>query len=133
VPDFVEMMLVDYYYEDERALVLEGLAELDRRAQSQHGVRFARAGEADQIALLQAMELEGLTKLQAGGAFASPLPAPGAAPPPAFFQAVRELVAVGYCSSEVAASHGFPYDPWPGSYEGCAPLASLQRRPGQSA
>ncbi|MBW2268596.1 MAG: gluconate 2-dehydrogenase subunit 3 family protein [Deltaproteobacteria bacterium] len=125
VPDFVEMMLVDYYYEPERVMLIAGLEELEARAQARSGVGFVDADELDQIAILSELQKEGLAQLAAAGASAGGFSGfSGAAtpPPPAFFQALRELVAVGYCTSSVAAQHHFQFAPVHGDFEGCVPF-----------
>ena len=123
VPDFIEMMLVDYYYEDERERVLEGLNALEARAQQDYGVRFVDAAEEDQIELLRESERAGLEALAAAGAnpMAGLLGGP-ANPPAAFFQSLRELVAVGYTTSAVAAQHAFHFAPFHHQVDACVPI-----------
>jgi gluconate 2-dehydrogenase gamma chain len=128
VPDFIEMMLVDYYYEDERDRLIEGLDELDDRAQREHAVRFVDATEEAQIEMLRESEREGLQELEASGA--NPLAAfmgGPPAPPQAFFQSLRELVAVGYTTSAVAAQHVFDFTPFHHGLETCLPLTPSAR------
>jgi len=128
VPDFVEMMLVDYYYEDERNRVIEGLDELERRSQERHRVSFIDADEEEQTAILSDLEREGLAVMTAagsnplGGFIGGP-----ATPPPAFFQSLRELVAVGFTTSEVAATTVFDFSPVHRGYEGRVPLTDSMR------
>jgi hypothetical protein len=128
VPDFIEMMLVDYYYEDERDRLIEGLDELDDWARREHGVSFVDAAEEAQIELLRESEREGLQALSAGGAnpLAGFLGGPPA-PPPAFFQSLRELVAVGYTTSSVASQHVFDFAPFHHAFEACLPMTPSAR------
>ena len=128
VPDFVEMMLVDYYYEDERNRVIEGLDELERLSQQHHRVAFIDASEDAQIAMLAEVEREGLAAMTAAGSnpLGSFIGGPPA-PPPAFFQSLRELVAVGFTTSEIAATEVFDFSPVHRGYEGRVPLTDSMR------
>ena len=123
VPDFIEMMLVDYYHETERAMLIAGLDELEARAQARSGVGFAEAAELDQIAILSELQSEGLAQLAAAGSDAPPsFNSAAIPPPPVFFQALRELVAVGYCTSRLAERHHFRFMPVHNVFEGCVPF-----------
>lgn len=123
VPDFIEMMIVDYYYADERAMLIEGLDELDVRALKSAGIGFVEAPESTRIEILSGLEEEGLAKRQAKEGGLSSLigfgVVPGMPPSPTFFQALRELVAVGYCTSSLAAQHHFQFAPIHAKFEGC--------------
>ncbi len=128
VPDFVEMMIVDYYYQEERAMLIAGLDELETRARAGGDVAFVDAPETQQLAILSELEKEGLAKLPAAGGGGLPgFGGAAAPPPPAFFQALRELIAVGYCTSSVAAEHHFQFAPVHGEFEGCVPLQDVGR------
>jgi hypothetical protein len=123
VPDFVEMMLVDYYYEPERKIVLDGLAELDLRSRARAGVAFVDTSSEVQTEILAELEQEGIASLPGGtaGLFNTVVP------PPAFFQALRELVVVGFCTSEIASQHEFLFAPVHGDFEGCVPFDAVGR------
>jgi hypothetical protein len=44
-----------------------------------------------------------------------------------FFDTLKEVAAIGYCTSELGATQGLSYDPVPGRYVGCEPMAAHQR------
>ena len=46
---------------------------------------------------------------------------------PPFFPILRELVTVGYFTSQLGATKAVRYDPVPGAYHGCVPLAQIGR------
>ena len=128
VPDFVEMMIVDYYYDDERAVFVEGLDELERLALDRAGVGFVEAPEAVQTAILTDLATAGQAEVAASGANPMERFMRGPAPPlPAFFQSLRELVAVGYTTSEVAGRHVVEFTPFHLEYEPCAPIDAARR------
>ena len=128
VPDFVEMMIVDYYHDDERAVIESGLDALEQRAIERAGVGFVDAPEDAQTAILTELAAEGEAEIAASGA--NPMarltmaPPP---PPPAFFQSLRELVALGYTTSEVAGQHVIEFTPYHQGYEPCAPMNATRR------
>ena len=105
--DFIEMMLVDYYYEDERDRVIAGIDELESRAMREHGSGFLDAPTETQVEILKELEREGLEAISnAGGNPLGGFIGGPAAPPPAFFQSLRELTAVGYTTSETRCAAG---------------------------
>jgi gluconate 2-dehydrogenase gamma chain len=55
---FVDVILSDYYKADERRRFLDGLADLDARAQQAHGAPFLKTSAQQQVALLSAMDAE---------------------------------------------------------------------------
>jgi len=46
---------------------------------------------------------------------------------PDFFQQIKALIVIGYCSSHIGATQGLEYDPIPNKYVPCIPYASGQR------
>jgi hypothetical protein len=44
-----------------------------------------------------------------------------------FFDTLKQVVAIGYCTSELGATRGLAYDPIPGKYVGCVPMALGQK------
>jgi hypothetical protein len=78
--------------------------------------------------VLSALEAEALAAAP-GPADASLLRglAPAPAPPRAFFAALKELVVVGYYTSEPGATRELRYEPVPGTYQGCLPFSTLGR------
>ncbi|MBT8402846.1 MAG: gluconate 2-dehydrogenase subunit 3 family protein, partial [Gemmatimonadetes bacterium] len=101
---------------------------LERHAQRDHGVGFVDAAEEEQVEILRELEREGLQALAAAGAnpLGSFIGGP-AAPPPAFFQSLRELVAVGFTTSAVAAQHVFDFTPYHHGFDACVPLTASAR------
>lgn len=113
VVGFVDRLLADWYTPEERDRVLGGLRDLDARCRSRRGRDFADCGEADQVAVLTALddEVTTLRRGQGGG--------------PAnehWFAMLKWMTAFGYCTSEVAMRQTFGAWPLPGRYDGCAPV-----------
>ena len=55
---FVDTVLSDYYGTEERTRFLNGLADIDARAQKAHGTAFLKATPQQQVALLTALDSE---------------------------------------------------------------------------
>jgi hypothetical protein len=58
VERFVDVILSDYYKEEERKQFLDGLTDLDDRSRKANGKAFLQASSAQQLALLRAMDAE---------------------------------------------------------------------------
>jgi hypothetical protein len=110
VPQFIDRAMADWCEPAEAQRLRAGLASLDAQARAQFKTPFAALTAERQDALLRAAEAEGK-----------------AAPQPHWFPALRELVTVGYFTSEMGATKALRYDPVPGDYRGCVPLKEIGR------
>jgi hypothetical protein len=104
VPQFIELMLADWYAVADRNDFLSGFATLDAVARGRHGRVFAQATPAQQDAIL--------TDAMSGTL-------PGL--PPHFFEHLRQLVVLGYYTSEIGCRQECIYLPLPGRYDGAYP------------
>ena len=114
VPVFIDRMLAGHYGDEDRTRVLEGLTELDARAERKCGSAFIRCGRDEQRALLTRVD---------GEAFA-------AAPPGRevhWFRTLKELTVIGYYTSEVGATQELRHVAVPERFEGCVPLTQIGR------
>jgi hypothetical protein len=109
VPDYIEHMLGDWAVNDDRALILDGLAAIDVRSQQDYRVPAVKATGAQQDALL--------TLAMNGGL-------PG---PTGFFEAFRQLVVTGYFTSEIGITQERHYLPVPGAYDGAYLYSKVNR------
>lgn len=103
-----------------QVIITEGLKNIEQVANDQHGKGFALCSKDEQVELLSDIEryeinLPGL----AGKAQQKLLGKP-------FFQHIKEICVLGYCSSEFVATKILKYDPIPGSYIGCIDYKSGQ-------
>ena len=89
VPEFIDLMLADWYGDVERTRFLDGLVQIDGRSRSRHGGPFLQLTEPQQSALL----LEADAEVQA-------LRAAGAPTGGHFFQQLKWLTVHGYYTSE---------------------------------
>jgi gluconate 2-dehydrogenase gamma chain len=92
VPQFVELILSDWYTAEERQPVLEGMAALDEDCASAFGGSFAACTEAQRT--------EALARTEGSDMFAI----------------LKSLTVNGYFTSEVGATSQPGYNPMPGVY-----------------
>lgn len=102
VAAFIDKMLADWHTPAEREQFLAGLPELDRRSRARAAKDFVDCGEADQVAVLTALDEDARSGEH-------------------WFARLKYLTAYGYCTSEpgMRALGLFPL-PW--RYDGCAPV-----------
>jgi hypothetical protein len=115
VPQFVDRALADYYNKAQAERLRAGLARMDADARAAHGDVFVALTPQQQTDLLSGYDREAAAAQgQATGE-------------PHFFPLLEDLVTVGYFTSEPGATVALRYDPVPGAYHGCVPLAELGR------
>ncbi|HUF26146.1 MAG TPA: gluconate 2-dehydrogenase subunit 3 family protein [Gemmatimonadaceae bacterium] len=113
VTAFIDRMLADWYTPAERDRLLAGLTDLDARSRALRGRDFVALSEADQVALLTAIDDE-VTAL-----WRAPSPAAGNANDH-WFSMLKFLTVWGYFTSEVAMRRTLGEYPLPGRYVSCA-------------
>ena len=126
VPAFVERALVDFCPPADARAIRSGLDRIDRDADAAHGAPFHALSPGQQIALLTRYDQEAPPPL----ALVPGIGAPGSGRPsgePHFFTLLKELVTVGYFTSNLGATQAVRYDPVPGPYRGCVPLSEIGR------
>jgi hypothetical protein len=100
VPDYIEKLLADWAWPDERKPIILGLDQLDAQSLKDNKVPAARATPEQQDALLTAAMNDQLPN----GAW--------------FFEHFRQLVLTGYYTSEIGMTQEREYLPVPGEYHG---------------
>jgi gluconate 2-dehydrogenase gamma chain len=132
VHEYIDAMLTDYYPADERDRFLAGLERADARARATFGRRFVDSSPGQQLELVRAMAQQAYPnsdepplppadpvlqegKVSRGDERTLPLAAPPWAPADvgrgAFFRTLKELVLVGYYTSEAGASEELRVNP----------------------
>jgi len=131
VPQFVDRAVADFCTPADAQAIRSGLDRIDADARAAHGAAFTAIGPAQQTALLARYDAEkaappapvGRGDTETGLSNRTPGPPPS----PPFFRLLRDLVTVGYFTSEVGATKALRYDPIPGDYKGCIPLSQIGR------
>jgi gluconate 2-dehydrogenase gamma chain len=136
VPQFVDRAVALYCSPTDAAAIRTGLDRMEADARAEYRAGFVDLTPVQQTALLTRYDTESRTRRSqpapAGrgetetGLTNAPTPV---APPqgPAFFPVLRDLVTVGYFTSQVGATKAVRYDPNPGAYRGCVPLSEIGR------
>jgi Gluconate 2-dehydrogenase subunit 3 len=106
VPEFIDLLLTEWYPATERDRFLQGLADIDARGRRDHGGVFLDLRAADQSALLHA--LDGLKGAQGSAEDA--------------FTTLKQLTIYGYFTSEVVMKDVIHYQVIPGRFDGCIPV-----------
>jgi hypothetical protein len=96
VDGYIDVMLADFFSEDERRVYLNGLGRLDRRARERHGSGFADCAPQDQDALVAALDQRGFATVAGEGDEAA-VDDPDAV----FCRLHKELTIAGFYTSEV--------------------------------
>ncbi len=108
VGPFIDVIVGEWYTEDERAAFQRGLADVDARARALFGRGFIECDEPQRTAVLTGMDAE--SRAMPRGA------------PTHFFARIKNLTLYGYYTSEVGATQELGEVVIPGHYDGCAPL-----------
>ena len=156
VQDFIDAMMTDYYPAEERDRFLAGLARVDQRAQRAFGVPLVEAGPERQLQLVQAFNRQAYedpaarqtnpaqepvlreTGTETGRSDAEAVQAASGAVEldeewdpedvgrQAFFRTLKELVLVGYYTSEAGATEELRMHPM-GSWTADMPYSEVGR------
>jgi len=115
VAEFIDVVLADWYADEDRTAFLSGLADLDAQARTAFGKDFVSGAPAQQISLLQGLDDE------TSRWNASPQKSRGPEP---FFHRMKWLTVYGYYSSEAGLVKDQRFVMIPGQYVPCAPADS---------
>lgn len=110
VPAFIDLMYGAYMTAEEKRVFTAGLAEVEAASSAAAKKAFPQLDGAQQDAVLRriAEASQGREKT--------------------FFHQIRELTLLGYFTSEPVGKNVLHYDPIPGRYDGCIPLAEVGNR-----
>ncbi|MFI5279782.1 MAG: gluconate 2-dehydrogenase subunit 3 family protein [Gemmatimonadales bacterium] len=108
VAAFIEVIVAEWYHDDERSVFMSDLAEVDTRSARENGKTFLEMTPPQQTALLTALESESRA-------------APRGAPQ-SFFGRIKDLTLSGYYTSEIGVRQELGEVFMPGRYDGAAPV-----------
>ncbi len=119
VPNFVSNIVTDWYTDDERARFMQGIATLQAASHASFSAGFV------DVTAKQQRELLDQAAREAGADTAASMQARSSGGEKPFFLMLRELVVLGYFTSEVGATQALRYNPVPGHYDGAYPLEQV--------
>lgn len=109
VPDYIEKLLADWSVAEDRDPILAGLAEVDARSWQEYRMPAVKASPEQQDALLTLAMNDEIPKGEE------------------FFEAFRQMVIVGYYTSEIGMTQEREYLPVPGEYDGAFPYSKVNK------
>ena len=107
VPAFIDLMYGRYLAADEQRMFAAGLAEIDAKCRATTKGGFSQMEPAMQDSVLTGVADASKDKEKS------------------FFHQLRELTLLGYFTSEPVGKNVTHYDPIPGPFQACIPLASV--------
>ncbi len=110
VPGFIEMMLADWYEPTDRNEFMAALGVVDGYARVRYAKPFAALAPDAQDAILTTAMENAVPGLSAR-----------------FFEQCRQMVILGYYSSEIGSTQERAYLPVPSRYDGAYPYAEVRR------
>ena len=122
VPQFIDDMLLAVYTQADKDRVTKGLGAFDEEAKAAYGDAFALLRKEDQVALVKKHHdaLAG----KAGDSSAGWWRASGGGEKP-FMVEMKELILLGFFTSQPGATEVLQYNQAPGPYKGCLPLTEV--------
>lgn len=106
VPAFIDLMYGKYLSDDEKGAFNRGLAEVEAESVRANRRSFAQLSPSEQDSQLR--RIAAAQKQEKS-----------------FFHQMRELTLLGYFTSEPVGKNVLHFDPIPGRYDGCVPLAEV--------
>jgi gluconate 2-dehydrogenase gamma chain len=119
VPAFIDVILKDAYPSEDQVRFVSGLKEFDEEAQRAHGKPFLKLPQAQRLAVVQQVHDSAVAaeKKQAD----QDVPASERTRP--FVLMMKELTLLGFFTSQVGVTQVLQYDPVPGGFQACIPIA----------
>jgi len=118
VNEFIDLIVTDWYDEEEKATFLSGLADVDSRTRDLFGKDFVDCAEKQQVEVLQALDDEvaaARAELEVRRRRSRP-------PEKNFFFMIKQLTLVGYYTSQIGFEQELHGEIIPSRHAGCVPL-----------
>ena len=123
---FMALMVTEAYDARQQQVFRAGLGQVDEACRTAHGVPFMQATPAQRLSVVEALDREQKSAMDARTpARTNRAPAAPAAPdePAHYFRMMKELALLGYFTSEIGYTKAMRYLESPGRFDPCAPLA----------
>ncbi len=118
VNEFIDLILTEWYDEEEKSTFLTGLADADSRTRDLYGKDFVECGEKQQVEVLQALDDE----VAAGRAEPDVRRRRNRPPEKNFFFMMKQLTLVGYYTSQIGFEQELHGEIIPSRHASCVPL-----------
>jgi glucoside 3-dehydrogenase (cytochrome c) hitch-hiker subunit len=117
VNEFIDLILSEWYDEDEKSTFLTGLSDVDARARDLFGKDFVDCGQKSQVEILQALDDEVASAREPDRRRRRNLP-----PERNFFFMIKQLTLIGYYTSQIGFEQELHGEIIPSRHAGCVPL-----------
>jgi len=121
VPQFIDSMLTNYFNEANRTAFAKGLDGFIARCKESSGKAFKDCNEEERRSIMTALEKDFLIEKE------DRVEDEDALKSHPFYTELKEMVLVGYFSSEKIGTEVLRYDPIPGTYDPCMPYQQGDR------
>jgi gluconate 2-dehydrogenase gamma chain len=120
VPAFIDVILKDAYPSEDQVRFVSGLKDFDEEVQRAHGKPFLQLPGQERMRVLQQVHdtAAGFEKTEQA---AKDTPAGERKRP--FVLMMKELTLLGFFTSQVGVTQVLQYDPVPGGFQACIPIA----------
>jgi gluconate 2-dehydrogenase gamma chain len=130
--EFIDLILTEWYAEEERTRFLAGLADMDKRSQGLFGNDFVECSAAERADILTALGAE-MIEQAARNSDHSPrnrgfMPRAG----DTFYPMLRRLTMVAYYTSEAGATEELKFEMIPDHFNGCVETHQQTSKGGSS-
>jgi hypothetical protein len=116
VNEFIDLILTEWYDEEEKSTFLTGLADVDSRTGELYGKNFVECGEKQQVEILQALDDEVAARTEDVRRRRNRPPENN------FFFMIKQLTLVGYYTSQIGFEQELHGEIIPSRHAGCVPL-----------
>ena len=123
--EFIDLILTEWYGDEERVIFLKGLADADARSQALFSVDFVGSPVPQQREILIELGEKMMEEAQAMESGARLRRGARAMPHGNFYVMLRRLILTAYFTSEAGATSGLNFEMIPGRFDGCVPISSV--------
>jgi hypothetical protein len=117
VNEFIDLILSEWYDDEEKSIFLTGLTDVDSRARDLFGKDFVDCGEKLQTEVLHALDDEVASAREVDHRRRRNVP-----PERNFFYMMKQLTLIGYYTSQIGFEQELHGEIIPSSHASCAPL-----------
>jgi hypothetical protein len=121
VNEFIDLIVADWYDDEEKSTFLTGLEDVDRRSQNSFNKDFVECSGKQQVQLLNDLDEESNVKTEntVGRRAKNAVPEQKH-----FFAMIKQLTLIGYYTSEIGFVQELHEEIIPARHAGCAPLSA---------
>src|SRR3989442_3345381 len=112
VGPFMALMVTDTYEERDQAVFRDGMRQLDEACRTMHHTAFLEATPPQRLGLLEQLDREQKAYMDARRGDDTPVH---------YFRMMKELVLLGYFTSEIGYTQAMRYAETPGGFDPCVP------------